>query len=117
MVVKDFIPLTDPKLTIQKEVKQKQSIAELTTIESPGKPVPASNFVKKKPTKKTPKEKSSLSKKTKEPSFKPIKNTILIITEKPQAAQKIASALGTPIKRVEEGVSYSSSHVVEKSSQ
>src|SRR3989344_1535665 len=35
-----------------------------------------------------------------------VKDYILIITEKPQAAQKIAQALGTPIKRLENGVPY-----------
>ena len=108
VIVKDFIPLSDVKMTTEKEVKQKPSIEELTTVESPGKPVPASNFVKKKFTAKGKKsaKKPSLPRAKKEPVFAPVKNTILIITEKPQAAQKIASALGSPIKRSEEGVPY-----------
>ena len=42
MPVQDFIPIKDVKITTEKEVKQKPSLAELTTIESPGKPVPMS---------------------------------------------------------------------------
>lgn len=106
MAVKDFIPLSDSKITIEKQVRRKPSIEELTTIETPGKPVPASNFEenKKRVNKKT--QAKTSPKKVREPMFKPIKNTILIITEKPQAAQKIASALGNPIKRSEDGVPY-----------
>ena len=94
--VKDYIPLGDVKITTEKEVRPKPTVAELTTIESPGKPVPASNLVKKR----------TLGKKAPEKENKIIKDSILIITEKPQAAQKIAQALGTPIKRLENGVPY-----------
>ena len=100
MAVEAFLQLSDSKITIEKEVKPKLSIAELTTIESPGKPVPATNFEKKKRASTRP------TKTKKEKWAEPIPNTILIITEKPQAAQKIASALGTPIKRSEDGVPY-----------
>jgi len=102
--VKDFIPLSDTKLTIEKEVKPRLTVDELTTIETPGKPVPATNFEKKRS--QAAKKKPAVPKKPREPVFKPIKNTVLIITEKPQAAQKIASALGSPIKRSEDGVAY-----------
>src|SRR3989344_1879869 len=104
VAVKDFILLGDVKMTIEKEVKRKPSVEELTTIETPGKPVPATNFEKKR--RPAPQKKQSITKKVREPIFKPIKNTVLIITEKPQAAQKIASALGSPIKRSEDGVPY-----------
>ncbi len=106
--VKDFIPPSDSKLTIEKEVKRKPTVDELTTIETPGKPVPATNFEEKRSTSSFKKTytKQAVSKKNKESVFKPIKNTILIITEKPQAAQKIANALGNPIKRNEDGVPY-----------
>ena len=104
MTAKDFISLGESKITIEKEVRRKPSIEELTTIEMPGKPVPASSFEKKH---RSPISKKTVTpKKAREPIFKPIKNTILIITEKPQAAQKIAGALGSPIKRTENGVPY-----------
>ena len=44
MPVQDFIPIKDVKITTEKEVKQKPSLAELTTIESPGRPVPANSL-------------------------------------------------------------------------
>lgn len=102
MAVESFLQPSEVKITVEKKVRPKPSIAELTTIESPGKPVPASNFENKKANKRPAKT----QKIPKEQANKPIKNTILIITEKPQAAQKIAHALGTPIKRSEEGVAY-----------
>lgn len=110
--VKDFIEIDDAKLIIEKPVKQKPSIQELTKIEVPGRPVPATNFSKKKRTykKKTTKKKTSKKKTTKKTISKTpsLKRKIsgdytLIITEKPQAAQKIASALGTPRKFSEPG--------------
>ena len=102
--VKDFIPLSDTKLTIEKEVRPRLTVDELTTVEKPGKPIPATNFEKKRS--QTTKKRTTVQKKPLNLVFKPIKNTVLIITEKPQAAQKIASALGSPIKRSEEGVAY-----------
>lgn len=92
MAIDTYIP-TDAKMTIQKEVRQKPSIDERTVIEQPGI-VEANNF---KPTKR-----AALPKK------KPVraKEYTLIITEKPQAAQKIADALGSAIKRQESGVAY-----------
>lgn len=97
--VKDFIPPSDAKITIEKEVKQKPTVEELTTIEQPGKPVPASSLEKKK-------RAAAKKKLIKESPAKIIPNTILIITEKPQAAQKIAAALGSPLKRSENNVPY-----------
>ncbi|MDO8460784.1 MAG: toprim domain-containing protein, partial [Nanoarchaeota archaeon] len=106
MAVEDFIPITDVKRTTEKEVKQKPTIAELTTIESPGKPVPASQLeYNRKTTKKT----TTKRKKEKSEGIsirEPKKDSILIITEKPQAAQKIASSLGNPSKYNENGVYY-----------
>src|SRR3989344_2040315 len=104
MAVESFIPVKDVKISTEKEVKQKPSISELTTIESPGKPVPAS-FIDK--------QLKKLSRKHKKPAeAKGInargskKDSILIITEKPQAALKIASSLGQPKKFTENGISY-----------
>ena len=103
MVVKDFIPLSGVKQTTEKAVQQKPSLAELTTVESPGKPSPA-NLLENDSIKKTRRKKTEKS----EPSQvqAPQKDTILIITEKPQAAQKIAAALGQASKYTEQGVSY-----------
>lgn len=103
--VKDFIPLSDAKHTIEKEVKPKPTVEELTTIETPGRPVPASQLVKKKRS-SARKSYPKTTKQAKEPVFNPLPNTILIITEKPQAAQKIATALGSPVKRMENNVPY-----------
>jgi len=88
-------------MTIEKQVRQKPSLAELTTIESPGKDLKGLEDipdVKKKRRKKTEKaDPSDISLK---------KDILLIITEKPQAAQKIANALGNSKKITENGVSY-----------
>jgi len=43
MAVESFIPLYDVKITIEKPVKPKPSITDLTTIESPGKIMVDSN--------------------------------------------------------------------------
>lgn len=100
MPVESFIPVTDVKITTEKEVKRKPSIEELTTIESPGKPVPASFMARRK-------KKTKSEEKEKGVKIAPVKrDSILIITEKPQAALKIASALGTPRKYSDEKVSW-----------
>ena len=104
MAVGDFIPLMDAKQTFEKIEKEKPSLAERTTIEQPGNLVPADSLnggekVKKKiQRKKTGK---------KEPSkIERAGKYIFIITEKPQAAMKIASALGNAKKYSDGGVSY-----------
>src|SRR3989344_3841597 len=102
MTMQDFIPIVDVKKTTEKEEKQKPSLAELTTIEVPGKPVPASFLEEGK--KKQRKKKRTV--KDAEKIEQPKRDSILIITEKPQAAQKIASALGTPSKKIDKQVSY-----------
>ena len=112
MSVKEFIQFTEPKQTVEKRVAQKPSVEQLTTVEMPGKPSPASLLEsepkKEKPNKgKRPSSKKNL--KSAEINTKvsaPIKDSILIITEKPQAAQKIANALGNARKISEFGVSY-----------
>src|SRR3989344_3047089 len=100
MAVSEFIKMTDPKQTVEKTVERKPSVEELTTVESPGKPSPASMLEdspkKAKRYQKSNKAKSSnLDVKISSPK----KDSILIITEKPQAAQKIAQALGKADKR------------------
>lgn len=103
----DYIQTTKPKITIEKPVAEKPTIAELTTLEVPGRPSPADMLepisVKDKKTKKSPR------KPAKSDNIKIEKsrgNAILIITEKPQAAMKIANAIGDPRKYAEDGVNY-----------
>jgi DNA topoisomerase-1 len=102
MVVKDFIPITDVKQSVEKVVKQKPSIEERITVERPGKPTPATYL------EDTPIKRKTSAKKPKAPKkeFTINKDIILIITEKPQAALKIASALGDPRKLNSDGVPY-----------
>jgi len=107
MTVKDFIQLGDVKQTIEKEVARKPTIEELTTVEVPGRPSPAIQLESradgegKKFIRKRKREKSD-----RVSAVKPEKNSVLIITEKPQAAMKIASALGNARKIGNFGVSY-----------
>jgi len=104
MAVKDFIPLGEVKQSVEKAVREKPSLSELTKIESPGKPVPAINLEEIDENK--PKKRRTRKKDTAEPSFIKKSDSILIITEKPQAAQKIANALGEARQLKEDGVSY-----------
>jgi DNA topoisomerase-1 len=105
MAVEAFLKPSDSKLTVEKEVKRKPSVEELTTVESPGRPSPA-NLLENNAVKKTKKRfpKKNYSDDVKVTSVK--KDTILIITEKPQAAMKIANAIGNARKLSEEGVNY-----------
>jgi DNA topoisomerase I len=102
MPVTEYIPIDDAKLTTEKEVKPKRSTAELTTIERPGNPIPITQLEQKK--KKT----RGKRKKPTTTNVKDItkKDSILILTEKPQAAQKIADSLGSPTKYFENKASY-----------
>ena len=101
MPVESFIQPGESKLTVEKQVKEKPRIEELTTIEKPGIDIPQN-------------EQTGISKKTRKTSrakaepkiSSPKKDSILIVTEKPQAALKIASALGTPRKYSENNVPY-----------
>lgn len=102
MAVEAFLQPSDVRHTVEKSVKPKKSTKELTTVESPGRPVE-----KEKPSTPIKKRKSRTKKPTsKARAYKPKRDSILIITEKPQAAQKIASALGTPQRSTEGRVSY-----------
>ena len=103
MTVKEYLPIGDAKITIEKEVKPKPTTVELTTIESPGKPVPAAQLELKKE-KRSGKRRGNKSNNIE--VSQPKKDSILIITEKPQAAQKIAYALGSPKKNTEKNVSF-----------
>lgn len=103
---KDYVPLGEVKQTTEKTVAQKPSIQDLTTVEVPGKPTPASQLEAPEKPKKARKKTSK--KATKNPSKvkAPERDSILIITEKPQSAQKIAAALGSPRKLSEKNVAY-----------
>ncbi len=103
MPVESFIQPSESKLTIEKPVKEKPKIEELTTIERPGRnqeQEESNDLPKQKTKRKTSKAKA-------EPQIKSPNRTItLIITEKPQAAMKIASALGNARKLSENNVPY-----------
>lgn len=103
MAVEAFMPSSDAKITVEKPVKEKPKVSELTKIESPGKPIPADIMeeLNEKPVKKTRTKKPK-----KEPSKEIKSNAILVITEKPQAALKIASALGSARKYAENNVPF-----------
>lgn len=108
MAVESFIPLGDVKQTVEKEIKRRPKTEDLTTVETPGRPTPASDLIdtqaedqpREKPMKKR------VAKTTAPTTEITKKDSILIITEKPQAAQKIAQALGSPRKLIEDSVSY-----------
>jgi len=104
----EFVPLGDVKQTIEKVVRKKPSVEELTKVEVPGKPSPA-DMLEDKPI-RTSKKLFSRTKKSDdtEAQTKEIfkREYILIITEKPQAALKIANALGDARKLSDNGVSY-----------
>ena len=101
MTVKEYLPIGDAKLVVEKEVKPKLSTKELTTIEKPGN-IQAAQLNEKqkkiKPRYKAKKEPTKID--------APVQDSTLIITEKPQAAEKIAYALGNPKKQFENKVSY-----------
>ncbi|MEK6933614.1 MAG: DNA topoisomerase [Nanoarchaeota archaeon] len=106
MAVKDFLTISDAKQTVEKIVPEKPSLAELTTIESPGRPTPA-NMLEEKTSKKIRKSKRKNYEKSNDIEIlESKKDSILIITEKPQAAEKIANALGNPRKISQVGVNY-----------
>lgn len=109
MAAESFLPTsTEPKLTVEKQVKEKPSVADLTTIESPGRPIPADEINQGKQTKKKrvtkPKREPIIQKKQKPTKLEG--SAVLIITEKPQAALKIASALGNARKYSENNVPF-----------
>jgi len=105
-IEQDEFRVFDPsniKQTTEVPVKEKPSIEELTTIEKPGKKIARKKATKrttKKTTRKKATKKSSTTSKFSKATpaeFKPTKlkknGYILVVTEKPQAAGKIAAAL------------------------
>ncbi len=103
MAVESFLPVSESKMTVEKTVKEKPKIEELTTIERPGRNQEqgeSNDLPKQKTKRKSTKAKAS-------PKISsPNRTVTLIITEKPQAAMKIASALGNARKLSENNVPY-----------
>jgi reverse gyrase len=104
MVAKDYIPTYGAKHTIEKEVAQKPRTEDLVKVEVPGKPSSA-YILEKSPGKKRFQRIKKSGKKTDE-NVKSVRDHLLIITEKPQAANKIANALGDARKLSENNVPY-----------
>ena len=105
MAVEDFLNPSKIKIkqTIEKSVKQKPKTSELTTIEKPGRKVPKNEIPEEK---KIHKRKIKRAKSSKVKISKAKREYTLILTEKPQAAEKIAIALGSPRRYVENRVTY-----------
>jgi DNA topoisomerase I len=103
MAIEAFLPPGDVKQTVEKPVKAKLSTKELTTVETPGRPIPPEKETEKKPKRKKTKPTAS-GKET--VISNPKRDSILIITEKPQAANKIAFALGQATKYSENNVPF-----------
>src|SRR3989344_4675788 len=107
MPVNEFIPLKDAKITTEKEVRPRKSIAELTTIESPGRPSPADQLEDLEDDKTKKKARAVKKQKAEAKEIKVKKEYLMIITEKPQAAQKIALAISPDARKyTEDGASY-----------
>lgn len=106
MAAEAFIPASESKITIEKEVQQKPSLAERTTIESPGRPVGADEFEPEQKEKKSRARKKPKAPKHETRVESAKRDSILIITEKPQAALKISSALGDARKYSENNVAF-----------
>ncbi len=103
MPVEVFIQPSESKLTVEKPVKEKPKIEELTKIERPGRIIEETEPQEEQ----REKTKKQVMKAKAEPRIgAPKRDSILIITEKPQAALKIADALGTPRKYSENNVPY-----------
>jgi len=106
MAIESYLPATDAKKTIEKRVKQKPTTKELTTIEKHGKPISKSDLENSQIKKKRKRTRKNKAKKTETIIFKTEKDVTLIITEKPQAAAKISSALGNARKYSENRVPF-----------
>jgi len=100
---KEYVPVFDAKQTVEIPAKPKPSIEEIEKIETP------EQSKQEKPQDEENGEKRRVVKKAKAKPLETLKgNSILIITEKPQAAEKIASALsdGKFEKRSEHNIPY-----------
>ncbi|MEK6908892.1 MAG: DNA topoisomerase I [Nanoarchaeota archaeon] len=96
MAVEAFLTPSESKITIEKPVKQKPSTKELTKIEKPGNIQDKEEQIQKEKRPRTKKPKASAKIES------PNKDIILIVTEKPQAALKIASALSSSARKYNE---------------
>ncbi len=98
---KDFIPLRAPKRTVEVAVKPKLTRNQIETIETPKQSkkedkedILEGKTIEKSRTTTKSKAKQTIVEKVKTPKIETLKGTaLLIITEKPQAAAKIAAAL------------------------
>ncbi len=102
MAIDSYQP-ADVKITVEKLVKPRPSKKDLVKVESPGRPMPAINLEEKP---KKPRKKAAVKTSNNIKISKAKKDSILIITEKPQAANKIASALGEARKYSENKVPF-----------
>ncbi len=115
---KEYVPIISPRQTIEVAVKPRPTRQQLEKIETPKQSHEEDNQEEKigriiekaeKPKRRTKKSKNIIEEKVKPLKIESLKgNSILIITEKPQAAAKIAAALseGREKKYGEAGVSY-----------
>ena len=79
MAVEAFLRPSEVKMTVEKEVRQRPTIAELTTIESPGRPSPASMLEELPQKKKNVKRKRA--EKVEPSEVTPVKkDSLLVIT-------------------------------------
>tara|TARA_Y100000034_G_scaffold113315_1_gene148202 strand:- start:4456 stop:8244 length:3789 start_codon:yes stop_codon:yes gene_type:complete len=111
MAVEDFFPADDAKQTVEKPVRPKPKLSDLITIEKPGRPTPADQLIEPDPeeSKKKAKRKRKRAPKASDKNVTRSRSAglyTLIITEKPQAAAKIAAALGSSKKLTQGRVSY-----------
>ncbi len=114
ITAQEFFPVKpeDLKYSIEKPVKQ-IDVSSLTTVEKEGKIIPEKPAkTKRARIKKNVRGKTQRKPKKTAIDFVPKKINLkqggyeLIVTEKPQAALKIASALGKSVQRNEHGISY-----------
>jgi reverse gyrase len=113
---KDFVPVVNPRITTEVAAKPKLSRDQIEKIESPTQSEEENEAEEKKghtvervSKKSRKKTKEGIVEKEKPRKIETLKgNSILIITEKPQAAEKIAAALsdGSASKHAENSVSY-----------
>ncbi len=112
---KDYVPIINPKITVEVQAKPRPTIEQIERIETPEQSEKEDQVEEgkgrtiEKIHRERKKTKLSVVEKVKKTRIETLKgNSILIITEKPQAAAKIASALSSGRERryVEAGVSY-----------
>lgn len=116
---RDYIPIINPKQTIEIPVKPKPTREQIETIETPKQSEKENHLKEKqgriiekinnKEKEKLKKAKRTVIEKIKTPKIETLKgNSILIVTEKPQAAAKISAALsdGRAQKHSDNNIAY-----------